>query len=119
MLAAGLLKAPDQRRRIRIQKQDPVVAAHALDRVQRIEQLLEIPARAHIGHKRDALVPLGRGKAYLGKARDERDGQVIHAIIPQVLKRGDRAALARARHTRNNQKIHRFIPLAHSSMLTG
>ena len=112
MLAARFLVAADERRRVRVEEQDAVIAAHALDRIQRIKQLLKIAACTHIGDERHTFIAFGCRQAYLGKARDERDGQVIHAIIPQVLKRGDRAALACARHTGNDQKIHVTFPPA-------
>ena len=85
-----------------IEKQNAVGTAHGLDAVQRTEELVEIPARAYIGDKRHLLVTFGCCKADLGKLRDQRNRQIIHAVVSQILQRGHRAALARAGHPGNN-----------------
>ena len=81
MLAARFLVAADERRRVRIEEQDAVIAAHALDRIQRIKQLLEIAACTHIGDERHTLIPLGCRQTDLREARYERDRQIIDAVI--------------------------------------
>ena len=81
MPAARLLITADERRGVRVEEQDAVVAAHVADGVERVKELLKIAARTHIGHERDALIPLRRGKADLREARNERDRQIIDAVI--------------------------------------
>lgn len=112
MPAARLLVAADERRGVRVEEQDAVVAAHVADGVERVKELLKIAARAHIGHERDALIPLRRGKADLREARNECDRQIIDAVIAEILQCRDGAALARTGHAGNDQKIHNSILLA-------
>ena len=51
-------------------------------------------------------------KADLREARNERDRQIIDAVIAEILQCRDGAALARTGHTGNDQKIHNSILLA-------
>ena len=81
MLAARFLVAADERRRVRVEEQDAVIAAHALDRIQRIKQLLKIAACTHIGDERHTFIAFGCRQTDLREARYEGDRQIIDAVI--------------------------------------
>lgn len=81
MLAARFLVAADERRRVRVEEQNAVITAHALDRIQRIKQLLEITACTHIGDERHTFIAFGCRQTDLREARYEGDRQIIDAVI--------------------------------------
>ena len=60
---------------------DAVIATHALDRIQRIKQLLKIAACTHIGDERHTFIAFGCRQTDLREARYEGDRQIIDAVI--------------------------------------
>ena len=65
-------------------------------------------ALAHVRHERHALIAARAGEAELREAAQQREGQVVHAVVVHVLEYVRRLALARAGHPGNDKKLHLF-----------
>lgn len=74
--------------------------------LQGVGQLTEHLPAAGIHHNGGAAVVGRRGVAQIGKAAQQRRGNIIHAVESDVLQRIDDAGLARAGKTGHNQQLH-------------
>ena len=104
--AAGFLIALDERGLGGLHVEDAVIDAHGLELIELLEELSEALLPAHVRHEGDALIAPAHGEAELGKLRQKRGGQIVHAVVVQILQHVRRTALSRAGETGNNQKLH-------------
>src|SRR5579871_497455 len=105
MLAAGLLEAADQDLVRRLQEQNLKRDAHAAEagerRVERVEEL----AAAHVDHERHPADPALGFLDDLGKLRDQRGRQVVHAEEAQVFEGMHCLRFTRPAQSRHHQKL--------------
>jgi hypothetical protein len=94
----------------RLDEQNAVVHAHVRELPERGKKLGKALLAADVRHERDLFIPAARGKAQLGKLRQQRRGQVVHAVKVQILQHVGRAALAAAGQARYDQKFHPVTP---------
>ena len=106
----GLLIALDNRPVRGVHEQNPVAALHGRQTIQGLEEPLKIGAAPDIGHQHHPVVLPISPHAQLGKFGDQRDGQVIHTKVAQVLHHRGRPALPCPGQTGNNQKLHKHTP---------
>ena len=110
--AARFLIAPHDGAHVRVHVQDAYAAVHLLELVNGLEQLPEAVLLAHVRHEGDVFIAPAGGDAELGKARHERDGHIVHAVVVQILHHVRGAALARPGQSGDNQKIHLSLPFS-------
>ena len=103
---ARLLIPAHKRAHIGVHIQNAHDAVHGLQIVERAEQLAEAVALAHVGHEGDALIAAVRVHAQLRKARQQRHGHIVHAVVFEVLQDVGRPALPGAGQTGDDQKFH-------------
>ena len=94
----------------RLNEQNAVVHAHAPKLPERGKQLGKALLTADVRHERDLFIPSARGKAQLGKLRQQCRGHIVHAVKVQILQHVGRAALAAAGQARYDQKFHPVTP---------
>jgi len=107
---AGFLVAFYQRGDVGVHEQHAVGAAHALQAVQRMEQLVKAVALPNVHHQRHPLIAILGGHAQLRKAGYQRHRQIVHAVVIQILQDIGGPALAGAGHAGDDKKFHYFSP---------
>ena len=110
MRPARLLVAAHDGALRRLDEQNAVVHAHVRELPERGKELGKALLAADIRHERDLFISSARGKAELGKLRQQRRGHVVHAVKVQILQHVGRAALAAAGQARYDQKFHPVTP---------
>ena len=110
MGTARFLVAAHEGADIGVHVQDAHGAVELGQIVQRVHQLPQTVTLTHVGHQRDALIAAVGVHAQLGKARNQRHGHVVHAVVIQILQNVRRAALPRAGQTGDDKKFHSLSP---------
>ena len=107
---AGFLVAPHQGAQVRVHIEDAHGAAlHGLQLIQGAEELPEAVPLPHVGDQGHLVIAAVGIQAELGKARHQRNGHIVHAIVIQILQHVRRPALARAGKTGNDEKFHNSL----------
>ena len=94
----------------RLDEQNAVIHAHVCQLAERGKELGKALLAADVRHERDLFISSARGKAQLGKPRQQCHRQIVHAVKVQILQHVGRAALAAAGQARYDQKFHSVTP---------